>query len=415
MRRRMKAAEDAIPKLESYPRRWESTWRDECIKRIEAARAVDLGAMSDDELLDELQRLIDDVLIPHLIIHFQMTMPHMIGVYELNDCCQELLGWDTARTMELLTGLSTATTAATRELRAVAAQIDEGTLAGGMEAVRTSEAAPGLEAWLQHWGLRTIDVDPGAPMTAERDALVLKMLRQTRTVSDDDATLTQKRQDAIAEARERLTGAAARQHFDGALAYAELVYPQRDDNVPYTEGLPLRLDSARSPRDRLTHHRTRSIARGRRRVLSPQGRARARAERQARWRDASGAREPSPRRASVGACASRAADRRTATGTGSRSSRFAGRPSTDHERRPVGGRRRAGASRVEARRGWQPARHRRVPRQLHLASLRCRCERHHDVRRRCVFSRRGLVARELPPDAASGKRPPPRRSALGVT
>ena len=85
MRRRMKAAEDAIPKLESYPRRWESTWRDECIKRIEAARAVDPGAMSDDELLDELQRLIDDVLIPHLTIHFQMTMPHMIGVYELND------------------------------------------------------------------------------------------------------------------------------------------------------------------------------------------------------------------------------------------------------------------------------------------------------------------------------------------
>ncbi len=81
MRRRMKAAEDAIPKLESYPRRWESTWRDECIKRIEAARAVDPGAMSDDELLDELQRLIDDVLIPHLTIHFQMTMPHMIGVY----------------------------------------------------------------------------------------------------------------------------------------------------------------------------------------------------------------------------------------------------------------------------------------------------------------------------------------------
>ena len=296
-------------------------------------------------------------------------MPHMIGVYERNDCCQELLGWDTAWTMELLTGLSTATTAATRELRAVAAQIDEGTLAGGMEAVRTSEAAPGLEAWLQHWGLRTIDVDPGAPMTAERDALVLKMLRQTRTVSDDDATFSQKRQDAIAEARERLSG-AARQHFDGALAYAELVYPQRDDNVPYTEGLPCGLIRRALPRDRLTHHRTRSIARGRRRVLYPQGRARARAERQARWRDASGAREPSPRRASVGACASRAADRRTATGTGSRSSRFVGRRSTDHERRPVGGRRRANASRVEARRGRQPARHRRVPRQLHGSCTR---------------------------------------------
>ena len=55
----------------------------------------------------------------------------------------KLLGWDTARTMQLLTGLSTATTAATRELRAIAAQIDEDTLAGGLEAVRTSEAGPG--------------------------------------------------------------------------------------------------------------------------------------------------------------------------------------------------------------------------------------------------------------------------------
>jgi pyruvate,water dikinase len=237
MRRRMKAAEDAIPKLESYPRLWESAWRDECIERIEAARGIDLGAMSDEELLDELQRLIDDVLIPHLTLHFQMTIPHMVGVYELNDCCHELLGWDTARAMELLTGLSRATTAATRELRAVAALIDEATLAGPMGAVRTSEAGPALEAWLQHWGLRTIDVDPGAPMTAECDALVLNLLRQARTVSDDDAALEQKRQDAIAEARERLSG-TARQRFEGALAYAERVYPQRDDNVPYTEGLP---------------------------------------------------------------------------------------------------------------------------------------------------------------------------------
>ena len=104
---------------------------------------------------------------------------------------------------------------------------------------RCARAKPArvLEAWLQHWGLRTIDVDPGAPMTAERDALVLSMLRQARTARDDGDTLEQKRQDAIAEARERLTG-TARERFDGSLAYAELVYPQRDDNVPYTEGLP---------------------------------------------------------------------------------------------------------------------------------------------------------------------------------
>ena len=239
MRRRMKAAKQALPKLDTYPELWESAWREACVTRIEAARAVDLGDLSHDELLAELQRVIDDVLVPHLTIHFQLTLPHMIGVYELKACCEELLGWDIARTMELLTGLSTATTAATRELAAIAAQVDGDALAQGLEAVRASAAGARLDVWLKHWGLRTIDVDPGSPMTAERDELVFGMLRQARHATDDDSEqkLARKRQAAIRDARAALS-ASQRKRFDVALAYAEKVYPQRDDNVPYTEGLP---------------------------------------------------------------------------------------------------------------------------------------------------------------------------------
>ena len=162
-----------------------------------------------------------------------------MGVFELKACCEELLGWDTARTMELLTGLSTATTAATRELAVIAAQVDGDALAQSLEAVRASAAGARLDVWLKHWGLRTIDVDPGSPMTAERDELVLGMLRQARHATDDgsEQNLAPKRQAAIRDARAALR-ASQRERFDAALAYAERVYPQRDDNVPYTEGLP---------------------------------------------------------------------------------------------------------------------------------------------------------------------------------
>ena len=147
----MRAAKHALPKLDTYPELWESAWREACMTRIEAARAVDLGDLSHDELLAELQRVIDDVLVPHLTIHFQLTLPHMIGVFELKACCEELLGWDTARTMELLTGLSTATTAATRELAVIAAQVDGDALAQSLEAVRASAAGARLDVWLKHW------------------------------------------------------------------------------------------------------------------------------------------------------------------------------------------------------------------------------------------------------------------------
>ncbi len=41
MRRRMNAAKAALPKLEEYPRRWERSWRDECMSRIDEALSID--------------------------------------------------------------------------------------------------------------------------------------------------------------------------------------------------------------------------------------------------------------------------------------------------------------------------------------------------------------------------------------
>ena len=47
----------------------------------------------------------------------------------------------------------------------------------------------------------------------------------------------------VEEARTQLTG-SARQRFDAALAYAERVYPLREDNVLLTDQLPTGLFGA---------------------------------------------------------------------------------------------------------------------------------------------------------------------------
>ena len=234
MRRRMKAAAAALPKLDEYPRLWETTWRSECIARIEAAQAFDLDAATDAELLRELDRVIDEVLRVHVQIHFRLTVPNVVGVHDLVQCCRELLGWDVPKTMNLLGGLSTASTAPVREIETIAARVSPELLARGLAAVLDGDAGPDLRAWLDRWGLRTINADPGEPSFAERDDLILGLLRGVS--SSPAAQLAELRKSTRAEALAALAG-EDKARFEAALAYAERVYPQREDNVPYTEGL----------------------------------------------------------------------------------------------------------------------------------------------------------------------------------
>jgi rifampicin phosphotransferase len=236
MRRTMRAAEAAMAKLEDYPRRWETEWRPACEARVEAALAVDLGALSDAELQQHLDQL-SELLVAHLTIHFQLTIPNIIGVYELKTCTEELLGWDLGKTMDLMTGLSGATVAANRELEDLARDLDADLLDRGLDAVLASPAGDRMRSWLAHWGLRTVDVDPGTPMLSEREDLVLSLLREARvskprTVGAD----RRERREALEQARRALAG-TDRERFEAALAYAERVYGNRDDNVVYTEGL----------------------------------------------------------------------------------------------------------------------------------------------------------------------------------
>jgi pyruvate,water dikinase len=235
IRRRLKVAAESVAKLDAYPEAWERTWRDACRARIRQAQAIDLTALDDQALLAELDRLVKEVMLPHMEIHFRLTLPNTVGVYELSRLCEELLGWKPEQVLDLLGGSSVTSSGPARDMAAIAAGVPDAALSGGLAALRDSPVADRLEAWLSWWGLRTIDTDPGSPMIAEREDLVLELLRVAPR--DTSAAVEERRQETIRGVRAKLRGPDL-ERFDRALAYAERVYPMREDNVPYTEGLP---------------------------------------------------------------------------------------------------------------------------------------------------------------------------------
>jgi rifampicin phosphotransferase len=237
LRRLARAAEAALPKLEAYPREWETSWRADCRRRIDEARAVDLDALDDEALLRHLRHVIDQVALPGLVIHFRLMMPDVVALHDLACCCEAGLGWTPAQTLELLAGLSDTVTRPAVEMAAIAALAGPKAVAQGLAGVRASAAAARLDEWLATWGARSIDLDPGAPTVAEHETTLLALLRQPPPDADGRRRM---REAAVARARAALNQ-TDRVRFDRALAVAERLHPMREENVLYTQSLPIGL------------------------------------------------------------------------------------------------------------------------------------------------------------------------------
>lgn len=236
LRKRLQRAGQALPRLASDPQRWESSWRNDCIDRIAAARSVDLSAATDEELLAEFDRLIDDVLATHLRIHFDLMVPNTVGTYELVHCGEELLGWDMPKTMGLLAGLSTASVAPVREMDAVAAGLPAELANASLDDVLASPHGADLNAWIDRWGIRALSLDIGDPAIGERRDLIASLLRSAGT--DPSHELAEERERLRDEALAALDASGQKRFLD-ALEFATKVYPLREDNEIYTAGLAL--------------------------------------------------------------------------------------------------------------------------------------------------------------------------------
>lgn len=256
MRARLRAADEIVSSgaLEDLPRRWEQELRPAFRERVASLRDTDLEDLDDGALLAHLD---DTVALLHdgQELHFRLFIPYAVALHELVTTGEEVLGWETPRTMELLQGLSTASSApavamkelaelvASRPAARDAALEADGELLERLDEV-DEEVAAAVRDHRDRWGLHTVNYDPGSPTVAERPELLATLLREEveRVEVAPRGGVDAARERARSEARRELgvpgIDAADRERFETALARAERAYPVREDNLFWTDSVP---------------------------------------------------------------------------------------------------------------------------------------------------------------------------------
>jgi phosphohistidine swiveling domain-containing protein len=250
IRRRIRAAREAIAAdlPAAVIRRWSAEWRPEHQQEIARALGVDLGALSDEELAAQLDHRIEVIGHP---AHAVVGMAYWILVYELAEACRGLLGWDTAKTLTLLEGLSTISTEPARQLahlaelarsnpaiRELLARVDETTPRRLADV--DPEFARAFSNYVEATGHRSLRYDVIEPTLAETPHVLLRLVADQLEVefSPDRAAreALRRRTQAAEEARRLLAShpEADRERFERALARAREAYPAFEDRVWWT-------------------------------------------------------------------------------------------------------------------------------------------------------------------------------------
>ncbi|WP_153393565.1 PEP/pyruvate-binding domain-containing protein [Ornithinicoccus halotolerans] len=236
--------------LAELPDRWERQWRDEFRGETERLRTTDLPALSDAELEATFDAAVA-LLRRGLHVHFQLLPPYVVALHELATTCEQLLGWDTLHTLQLVTGMSATSAEPARALAALATQVRAQPEAiavladaGADVEARLAEVDPALGAMfgdhLARFGHRTIGDDPGSSTLAERPWVLAGLLREAAVGEGpgEDPHALRDRAEAEAHRQLALRPEEDRRRFDRALAVARRVYGVREDNVFWTGNLP---------------------------------------------------------------------------------------------------------------------------------------------------------------------------------
>jgi pyruvate,water dikinase len=253
LRRRNRVAEQAITAgfSEQLLDRWDTEWRDAFRDEAESFKRVDLGALSDEDLLAHLDRL-KDFLDRGQVVHFRLNGAYMVPLYDLWVACEELLGWDSVASLALVAGSSDVSAEPGRELHVLASTfasdaeacsvLDD---AGDDVLARLKEASPesaeAFRTYLDRYGHRTVGYDPGDPTLFERPALLAGLLRDCVTVGGGDqqggSSISEP---ALTRARAALADRSEedRDRFEHALAMARRVYGNREDNIFWVDNQP---------------------------------------------------------------------------------------------------------------------------------------------------------------------------------
>src|SRR5579875_344030 len=239
---------------EDEPYKTVARWYDERWPDLEG-RANRLGDVELAELSDEAFREhiaeVRSLAADALDIHFLATVAAGIVTGELGNLCQELLGWDTEKTSELLMGLpgkDTEPVARLAELARLARErpavrqaldrLDDQTLARLPEI--DAEFAAAVDRYRREFDRRCLSHDMTEPTLAEHPTITLRLIRDQLDKGFDVAGIEEQR----ARERQAVTGEARTiiaerhpdrlDHFNQALARGIESWPVRDDSLFYT-------------------------------------------------------------------------------------------------------------------------------------------------------------------------------------
>lgn len=237
--------------------RWWNEDRAVFAARVRELQGVPLPTMSDEDLarhFDESLRFAADALTLHHRLHLaDVAFPVRLAMF-----CKEHLGWAEGEVLEMLAGLSEASTEPGRALAALAAlanarprvrdlilQSDDSAMARLEEVDDTFANA--FSAYLHEYGCRALRYDVAEPTLGELPAVALGLVRdQLVRGYDADARAAaqrEKRDATVTRARAELAGRPAdvREQFEWLLERAERSYPVREDNEFYLVSAPLAL------------------------------------------------------------------------------------------------------------------------------------------------------------------------------
>lgn len=256
MRKRIAKAAEAVrsDKAGEYVDRWYETWQPQLNSDIYRHLDTDLSALNNAELDDHISSTVD-LLERGIEIHSLLAGTLAIIMYDLATTCQEVLGWDLARTMDLVSGTSFKSTEPARCLHELANKASQRPAV--LEAIRqpneqTIEQLTDIDEqfsaefheFLHHYGCRALGYNVAEPTLAENPGLFLQMIKgQLEAGYDpraDQSSSTTTREQSAAEARQSLAeqpGDLSR--FERALTRAMRAYPVREDNEFFTLSAPL--------------------------------------------------------------------------------------------------------------------------------------------------------------------------------
>jgi len=236
--------------------RWYNEWKPKTIERINQFKIVNLESLSDAQLEEHLKKTLD-FMKDCLNIHALITTADII-VAELAVTCQELLGWDGRKSLELLSGLSSKTTEPTLRLNELVRlaeerpeilrllnQVDND--ADTILATADPKFAAAFDSYMKEFGYRTLRWDLHEKTLLERPELVLRLIRDQLSNDYDYKVIAinaeKIKAEVIADARQILSNRSTQdnERFERTLSRAERAYPIREEHEFYLSNTPLAL------------------------------------------------------------------------------------------------------------------------------------------------------------------------------